>query len=94
MVSARDDSDVTTPPALGAARPLVVGVTGHRDLIPEEVPGIEAAVRDLFEELASRFPDRKLQVMSPLAEGADRIVALVAEDLGIELIESAVIVIR
>jgi hypothetical protein len=66
-------------------RPLVIGVTGHRDLLPTEIPGIEAAVRKLFEDLAQCFPGRKLQIMSPLAEGADRIVALIAEDLGIEL---------
>lgn len=66
-------------------RPLVIGVTGHRDLVPEEIPGIESAVRKLFEDLAAQFPERPLQVMSPLADGADRIVALVAEDLGIEL---------
>jgi hypothetical protein len=67
-------------------RPLVIGVTGHLDLVAEEVAGIEAAVRELFEDLANRFPGRPLRAMSPLAEGADRIVALVAEDLGIELI--------
>jgi hypothetical protein len=84
MVSARDDSVLTR--ARAAARPLVVGVTGHRDLLPGEIPGIEAAVRDLLEDLGKRFPDRRLQVMSPLAEGADRLVGLVAEDLGIDLI--------
>ena len=68
-----------------AERPLVIGVTGHRDLVPEEIPGIESAVRKLFKDLAAQFPERPLQVMSPLADGADRIVALVAEDLGIEL---------
>ncbi|NIL95040.1 MAG: hypothetical protein GTO71_11555 [Woeseiaceae bacterium] len=68
------------------ARPLIIGVTGHRDLVANEVPGIEARVRELFEDLAKRFPGRPLQVMSPLAEGADRIAALVAEDLGIELV--------
>ena len=66
--------------------PLVVGVTGHRDLVAQELTGIETLVRDLLEDLARRFPERRLQVMSPLAEGADRIVALVAEDLGIELL--------
>jgi hypothetical protein len=81
MVSAPEDIAAEEAPA----RPLVVGVTGHRDLVPDEVPRIEAAVRELLEDLAKRFPDRPLQVMSPLAEGADRIVALVAEDLGIEL---------
>ncbi|HNP35503.1 MAG TPA: hypothetical protein PKK10_06595 [Woeseiaceae bacterium] len=67
------------------ARPLVIGVTGHRDLIPAEIPGIESIVRQLFTELAEQFPERPLLVMSPLAEGADRIVALVAEAQGIDL---------
>ena len=67
-------------------RPLVVGVSGHRDLVAKELAGIKASVRELLEDLAERFPDRRLQVMSPLAEGADRVVALVAEELGIELI--------
>ena len=67
-------------------RPLVIGVTGHRDPVPDELPGIEKAVRDLLGDLQKRFPDRPLQVISPLAEGADRIVGLIAEDLGIELI--------
>ncbi len=85
MVVTEDDCELEPLPATGAA-PLVVGVTGHRDLVPEEVPGIEKAVRELLEDLRKRFPDRPLQVMSPLAEGADRIVALIAEDLGIELV--------
>ena len=54
-------------------RPLVIGVTGHRDLVPDEIQGIESIVRALFHDLVARFPDRKLQVMSPLAEGADRV---------------------
>ena len=72
--------------SVNSRTPLVVGVTGHRDLVAKELTGIEASVRELLEDLAQRFPERRLQVMSPLAEGADRIVALVAEDLGIELI--------
>jgi hypothetical protein len=86
MVTGQDDSEAAPPPVTGAAMPLVVGVTGHRDLVPDEVPDIDAAVRNLFSDLAARFPDRPLQIMSPLAEGADRIVALAAEDLGMELI--------
>ena len=65
--------------------PLTIGVTGHRDLVPEEVPRIEARVRSLFEGLRAQFPDRPLQVLSPLAEGADRLVARVALDLGVKL---------
>ena len=72
--------------SVNSQAPLVVGVTGHRDLVAKELTGIEALVREFLGDLAQRFPDRRLQVMSPLAEGADRIVALVAEELGVELI--------
>ncbi|HEX5786704.1 MAG TPA: hypothetical protein VFY03_00885, partial [Woeseiaceae bacterium] len=68
-----------------ASRPLVVGVTGHRDLVAGEVAGIERRVRNAIAGLAARFPGRPLRILSPLAEGADRLVALVAEDLGLEL---------
>ncbi len=86
MVSARDDAVPEQPAGPASSRPLVIGVTGHRDLVADEIPGIEAAVRELLEDLRERFPDRSLQVVSPLAEGADRIVALLAEELGIDLV--------
>ena len=70
----------------GDDAPLIVGVTGHRDLVADEMSGIETAMRELLEDLARRFPGRRLQIMSPLAEGADRVVALIAEDLGLDLI--------
>jgi hypothetical protein len=66
--------------------PLVVAVTGHRDLVPGEVPEIRQRVRDLFAELSTRAGERNLRVMSPLAEGADRLVAEEALALGFELI--------
>ena len=68
------------------AIPLVIAVTGHRDLVPEEVPGIRIRVRSLLSELRTAYPDRRLRVMSPLAEGADRLVAEEALSLGVELI--------
>jgi hypothetical protein len=68
------------------AIPLVVAVTGHRDLVEEEIPGIRDRVRGLFSELRERYPERRLRVMSPLAEGADRLVAEEALAHGVELI--------
>jgi multisubunit Na+/H+ antiporter MnhB subunit len=68
------------------AIPLVIAVTGHRDLVPDEVPGIRERVRNLLADLAKRYPERRLRVMSPLAEGADRLVAREAVALGVELI--------
>ncbi len=57
------------------AVPLVVAVTGHRDLLPAEIPAIRRRVRDFLCELRDAYPDRVVAVMSPLAEGADRLVA-------------------
>ncbi|MGW8369569.1 MAG: hypothetical protein ACWGPN_12940, partial [Gammaproteobacteria bacterium] len=65
--------------------PLLIGVTGHRDLVEAEVPRIRARVREFLESLARQFPDRPLRILSPLAEGADQLVAQVALDLGISL---------
>ena len=67
------------------AIPLVVAVTGHRDLLSSEVSGIRDQVRSLLQQLIDQYPDRRLRVMSPLAEGADQLVAEVALELGIEL---------
>lgn len=58
--------------------PIVVGVTGHRDLRPEDVPHLEAAVRRVFDRLRASYRHTELVVVSPLAEGADRLVARVA----------------
>lgn len=66
--------------------PLVVGVTGHRDLLAAEEELIRGRVRSFFEMLMAQFPDLPLLVMTPLAEGADRIAAEVADKLGIPII--------
>ncbi|MBT8097376.1 MAG: hypothetical protein HKN35_00045 [Woeseia sp.] len=68
------------------AIPLVVAVTGHRDLLASEVPGIRDRVQALFEDIQRDYPDRKLQVVSALAEGADQLVADVALRMDIALV--------
>jgi hypothetical protein len=65
--------------------PLVIGVTGHRDLVPAEVPRLRARVREFLLELRRQYPQRDLAVMSPLAEGADRLAAEEALALGLPL---------
>lgn len=67
------------------ALPLVIAVTGHRDLVPAEIPAIRERVEALFQSLAERYADRRLSVMSSLAEGADQLVAEVALERGLEL---------
>jgi len=70
----------------GFAVPLIVAVTGHRDLVPAESPGIRERVQEFLTNLRTEYPDRGVTVMSALAEGADRLVAEEAIQLGIPLI--------
>jgi len=65
---------------------LTIGVTGHRDLLADEVPVLRKLVRDFFLQLRVDYPDLDLQLITPLAEGSDSLVAEVAVELGIGLI--------
>ncbi len=65
---------------------LTIGVTGHRDLLEEEIPDLKKLVREFFLNLRKGYPDLDLQLLTPLAEGSDRLVTDVALELGIELI--------
>ncbi len=65
---------------------LTIGVTGHRDLLTDEIPALKENVREFFLQLRNSFPGLELQLINPLAEGGDRLVADVAQELGIELI--------
>lgn len=66
--------------------PLVIGVTGHRDLREEDRQGLEDRVRSLFAELRARYPHTPLILLSSLAEGADRLAARVALERQVRLI--------
>jgi hypothetical protein len=65
--------------------PLVIGVTGHRDLVPAEIPLIKQKVRDVLLDLRKRYSDLPISVISPLAQGADQLVAEVVIELQIPL---------
>lgn len=78
-------SDISNSSSAGVV-PLVVAVTGHRDLVPEEIPQIRDRVSKLLQDLRTEYPSNRLTVMSPLAEGADMLVAEVADEMGLELV--------
>jgi hypothetical protein len=65
---------------------LTIGVTGHRDLVEEEWPELENRVRAHFGHLDDMFPHLELELLTALAEGADRLVAKVALELGVSVI--------
>ncbi len=66
--------------------PIVIGVTGHRLIRTDAVPKIEQLVREKLIAIRNQFSHSSLYVISPLAEGADRLVAKMALDLGMKLI--------
>ncbi len=64
--------------------PLVIGVTGHRDLRSAARPAIAEQVRDILLHFKNSYPATPIILLSPLAEGADRLVAEVALEAGID----------
>jgi hypothetical protein len=70
--------------------PLVIGVTGHRDLREEDLPRIEREVSSIINNLRRDFlandGETPIVVLSALAEGADRLVARAAIAQGVRLI--------
>jgi len=61
--------------------PCIIGITGHRDLIPEQVNDIKKHVKEIIEEQLDKYPNTPVVVLSPLAEGGDTVVAQVAIEL-------------
>ncbi|MGH8397129.1 MAG: hypothetical protein ACRETA_02635 [Gammaproteobacteria bacterium] len=81
MVETPGSDKITTGPL-----PLVIGVTGHRDLVPKDITRIQESLNALFVCLRRQYPHTPLRLLSPLAEGADRLVAKVAMQHGAELV--------
>jgi len=66
-------------------QPLVVAVTGHRNLVAAEHDGIRERITELFTLLGERYPDTPIRLLTPLAEGADQLAAEVALECEVEL---------
>jgi hypothetical protein len=66
--------------------PLLVGVAGHRDLVPAEVPGIREAVEKLLRALRDAHADVCIRLLCSLADGADLLVAGIAAELDIDVV--------
>lgn len=64
----------------------VIGVTGHRYLPPDLVPGLEAGIRAFYEVAKQQHGVKGITVLSSLAEGADQICAKLALDVGLRLV--------
>jgi hypothetical protein len=65
---------------------LVVGVTGHRNLRPGDLPRVRQQVRRFLSGLRERHPRLPVSVLSSLAEGSDQLVADVALAMGLRVV--------
>src|ERR1700761_747444 len=70
--------------------PLIVGITGHRDLRPQDITVLECKFKEILNRLRDDYQgtdsDRApLVLLSALADGADRLAARVALSAGAKL---------
>jgi len=65
--------------------PIVIGVTGHRDLREKDIPQLRELVRAELQKLKTEYPHSPLVMLNSLAAGADTLCAEVALELGIAL---------
>jgi hypothetical protein len=55
--------------------PLVLGITGHRDVLADDVEFVKDSVRSLLRDYRARFQRSPIIFISALAEGVDQIAA-------------------
>ena len=68
-------------PTMGLV-PIVIGVTGHRDIPAEDVPRLTEVIAKQLNDILHDSPNSPHILLSALAEGADRVAASVALDSG------------
>jgi hypothetical protein len=66
----------------------MVGVSGHRDLQPADLPGLRDSVTSFVRQLKEQLPDTQVRLIVGMAEGADLLVAetAVALNIGVEAV--------
>jgi len=66
--------------------PIIIGVTGHRNLCDGDLARLREIVRKELLRIQKRYPDSSLVMLNSLAEGADQLCAEAAAELGISLV--------
>lgn len=79
------DTKEPAPRSAVAGNPFIFGVSGHRDLVPTDLPELRQQLQRIFGHYRRAYPEAAFRLLSPLAEGADRVAAEVAVHSGIEL---------
>jgi len=70
----------------GQGTPLIIGCTGHRNLVAGEVAALRQCVHEFFVQMQREFPALPLLVLSSLAGGCDQLVAQEALAIGARVI--------
>jgi hypothetical protein len=70
----------------GSDASFVFGISGHRDLVPSTVPELRQSLETVFASFCAAYPGRRFELLSPLADGADRLTAEVALAHGMRLL--------
>ncbi|MDP5274966.1 hypothetical protein [Chengkuizengella axinellae] len=70
---------------MSASTPLIIGITGHRNLHEDAVEAVTAEIHLFFQEVLKVYDPQGVVLQTPLAEGADRLAAKVAESYGISI---------
>src|SRR5438105_11405791 len=65
---------------------FTLGVSGHRDMLEDDSAELQKQVRTVFDRFRLVHPNASFELLSPLADGADRIAAEVALRAGIRVI--------
>ncbi len=73
------------PAGLRTGVPILVGVTGHRDLRDQDVPKLRELVQAELQSLCEKCPNSPIVMLNSLAQGADQLCAGVALELGLPL---------
>jgi hypothetical protein len=63
--------------------PIYVGITGHREMYERDILRSYDQIAELLQALKAKYPNTPIVAVTPLAEGADRILAVAAGNLGI-----------
>ncbi len=80
-----EENEDTASARAAIQSPIVFGVSGHRDLVPTDLPELQKQICTVFDRFRLAYPDASFELLSPLAEGADRVVAEVALASGIRV---------
>src|SRR3954468_23899818 len=78
-------ADAETAERKTGGPPLVFGISGHRDLVASNLPELRRQLDTVLGSFCAAYPGYRFELLSPLAEGADRLAAEVALARGITL---------